>query len=138
MQNAINWSKVRKGKHEMHKPDDEAALGKQNEPYKSHKFDLITSCEKDIELLHRIEQVIKFEIEKRRDDLARRMDRKIAELWSAFEDFKHNFHLDRDYRRCDHVEIRDDKAESIMTEDPSDFAYQESAKSDLNASFEEK
>lgn len=123
MQSAIDSSNVRKERHEVRKPNNEAALEQQDESHKSNELEVTTLCESDIELLRRIKHVIKFEVQQQRDDLARRMDRKIAELWSAFEEFKHNFHLDRDYRRHDYVEINDDGAESITTEEPSDLVF---------------
>lgn len=97
-----------------------------------------TMSRDDTEFLRKVEHIIRFEVQQQRDDLARRMDRKIAELWSAFEDFKHNFHLNRNYRGHDYVAMNDDREESVATEDPSDSACQEGAKTDLNSSSEEK
>lgn len=56
----------------------------------------------------------------------KRIDQKIAEFWSAFENFKHNFHLDRDYRRH-YIEINSDETESNITESLCDSTCQETA-----------
>jgi len=70
------------------------------------------------------------------------MDQKIAQLYSAFDNFKHNFRLDRGYGRRDHVDplmmTDDDDVDSIKTGSLSEATTAETAKSDPNADSERK
>lgn len=137
MQNSVNLPNARKDKCKVYDLCD-AAVGRQEESYESTQSERATLREDKVEFLRRINRIIKFEVQQQRVDLVKRLDRKIAELWSAFEEFKHNFQLDRDYRRRNYVEMNNDRTESNTTEDLSDFTCRESAKSDLNTDFEEK
>ncbi|XP_072751874.1 uncharacterized protein [Anoplolepis gracilipes] len=132
MQSAINSSTVGKEKREAYKLSNNTAVDEQDESYKSNSSEMTTSCKDDTEFLHKIEHIVKFEVQQHRNDLVKQMDQKIAELWLAFENFKHNFHLDRDYRRHNYIEI------SNETEDSNDFTCQEAAKSYLNTDSEER
>lgn len=137
MQNVIDSSNVRRERDDMYKLDYDMTAEKQHESDTSNKSQMTISYQDNAEFLHRIEHIIKFEVQQQCDDIIRRMDRKIAELQSAFEDFKHNFRLNHHYLGQDYDEIND-KAEETITEDASDFTCQESAKSDLNTDSEEK
>jgi len=70
------------------------------------------------------------------------MDQKIAQLYSAFDNFKHNFRLDRGYDRRDVEPLMvtdDEDADSIKTQASlSDVTTAETAKSDPNADSERK
>lgn len=135
MQNAVNSSNVRRERDgEL---DYDTTAEKQHESDMTNKSEMITSCQDNAEFLHKIECIIKFEVQQRCDDVVKRMDRKIAELRSAFEDFKHNFRLDRHYLGRDYDEIND-RTQETLTEDASDFTCQENAKSDLNTDSKEK
>lgn len=137
MQNAINSSKVGREKREAYKSCNDTAVDKQDESCKSNSSERTTLYEDNAKFLHKIEHVVKFEVQQHRNDLVKRMDQKIAELWSAFENFKHNFHLDRDYRRHNYIEISNE-TESVITEDSNDFTCQEAAKSYLNTEDSEE
>lgn len=136
MQNVINTSNVRREKGEMYDCDD-TAVKKRDESYKSTNCEMTASYENNPKFLRRVEQIVKVEVQKHRDDLIKRIDQKIAEFWSIFENFKHNFHLDRDYRQYNYIEINSDETESNITESLCDSACQETTKSYLNTDFEE-
>lgn len=94
--NAVNLSNARKEKCQVCDLNDDTGTEKREEFYASE----VTICEDKANLLHKIKRIIKFKVQQQSDDLTKRLDRKIAELWSAFENFKHNFQLDRYYTRC--------------------------------------
>lgn len=137
MQHVINSSGIRKEKCEAYNCDD-TVIKKRDESHKSINSEMIASYENYAKFLRRIEHMVKVEIQQHRDDLIKRMDQKIAELWSAFENFKHNFHLDRDYRRHNYIEINSDETESNITEGLYDSTCQETARSYLNTDSEER
>lgn len=134
MQNTINSSNVGKEKYEK----SCNTTDKQDESCKSNSSEITTLYKDNAKLLHKIEHIIKFEVQQHRNDLIKWMDQKIAKLWLAFENFKHNFHLDRDYRRYNYTDINNE-TESIITEDSNDFiTCQEATKSCLNTDLEER
>lgn len=137
MQNAINSSNVGKEKRDAYKSCNNTTVDKQDVSCKSNNSEMTTLHEDNAKFLHKIEHIVKFEVQQHRNDLVKRMNQKIAELWLAFENFKHNFHLDRDYRRHNYIEINNE-TESIITEDSNDFTCQKAAKSYLNTDFEER
>jgi len=138
MQSTINSSNVGKEKRETYKSCNSTTVDKQDEPCTSNSSEMTTFYEDNAKFLHKIEHIIKFEVQQHRNDLVKRMDQKIEELWLAFENFKHNFHLDRDYRRHNYIDISNE-TESVVTEDSNDFiTCQEAAKSYLNTDFEER
>jgi len=136
MQNAINSSDVRKEKCETYNCDDTVAKNR-DEFHKSTNSEMTASYENNAKFLRRIEHIVKVEVQRHRDDLMKRLDQKIAEFWSAFENFKHNFHLDRDYRRHNYIEINSDETESNITEGLYDSTCQETMRSYLNTDSEE-
>lgn len=136
MQNAINSSNVGKEKRDAYKLCSNTTVDKQDESCKLNSSEMITIYENNAKFLHKIEHIVKFEVQQHRNDLVKRIDQKIEELWLAFENFKHNFHLDRDYRQLNYIEISNE-TESIITEDSNDFTSQNAAKSYLNTDFEE-
>ncbi|XP_011692706.1 PREDICTED: uncharacterized protein LOC105452875 isoform X2 [Wasmannia auropunctata] len=136
MQSAINLSDVRKEKCEAYERDD-TVVKKRDESHKSN-CEMTASYENNAKLLRRIEHFVKIEVQRHRDDLIKRIDQKIAEFWSAFEDFKHNFHLDRDYRRHNYVEVNSDETESNITEGLCDSTRETRETSYLNTDSEER
>jgi len=137
MQNAISSSNVRKEKCKVHKVCNDTPEENQDEACKLINFEIKTLHE-NVKFLHKIQHFIKFEIQQHHDDLVKRMDQKITELWSAFENFKHNFHLDRNYRLRNYIGINNDETESVTTELLSDLTYQETTKSEWNTDSEER
>lgn len=137
MQHVINTSDVRKEKCEAYNRDD-AVIEKRDAAHKSTNSEVIASYENCAKFLRRIEHIIKMEVQQHRDDLIKRIDQKLAEFWSAFENFKHNFHLDRDYRQHNYIEINTDETESNITEGLCDSTCQETAGSYLNTDSEER
>lgn len=112
-QNAINLSRVRKEQRDASESRNDSAEMR-DKSSKSRESGMAMLYEDNVEFLRRIERVVKFEIQQHRDELIKRMDRKFKQLWSAFDNFKHNFHLNRDYCRCDYVDNMDnDDADSI-------------------------
>ncbi|XP_024935758.1 uncharacterized protein LOC107274889 isoform X2 [Cephus cinctus] len=63
---------------------------------KENLFSKLLECV-DRNDLRRIEENLKMEIEINRKDQSKRMNEKICELWIAFEEFTHNFTLNRHY-----------------------------------------
>ncbi|XP_018354532.1 PREDICTED: uncharacterized protein LOC108755785 isoform X2 [Trachymyrmex septentrionalis] len=110
-QNAINSSEVRKEKSEVYECED-TTVKNRDDSNKPTNSKLIASYENNAKFLRRIEHIVKVEVQRHRDDLIKRIDRKIAEFWLAFENFKHNFHLDRNYCRHNYIEINSDETES--------------------------
>ncbi|XP_067211280.1 uncharacterized protein [Linepithema humile] len=136
MQNAINSSNARKEKCEVHRVRNDTVEENQDESCKLINLEM-TTLRENAKFVHKIEHFIKFEIQQHRNDLVKRMDQKIAELWSALENFKHNFHLDRDYRLRNYIGINNDETESVITELLSDLTCRETTKSEWNTDSEE-
>ncbi|XP_077258448.1 uncharacterized protein LOC143895285 [Temnothorax americanus] len=137
MQNVINTSDVRKKECEAYDCDD-TIIKNQDVSHKLTNPEMTASYKNDAKFLRRIKHIVKVEVQQHRDNLIRRIDQKIAELWSAFENFKHNFHLDRDYRQHNYIEVNTDETESNTTEGLCDSTCQETARSYLNTDFEER
>lgn len=120
--------------------DDEAAAAR-DKSWRSREPGTagILPGEDNAKFLRRIKHLVRLEIQQHRDDLMKRMDRKIARLWSAFENFQHNFYLDRDYCRRDRTDTDNDDADSIKTGGGlSDVTNRETAKSDANTDSEQR
>lgn len=107
----------------------------QDESCKLINFEMKTLHE-NAKFVHKIEHFVNFEIQRHCDGLVKRMDQKIAELWSVFENFKHNFHLDRDYRLRNYIGMHNDETESVITELSSDLTCQKTTKSEWNTDSE--
>lgn len=97
----------------------------QDEFYKSTDFEMKTREHEKAKFLQQIERFVRFEVQRHRDDLVKRIDQKIAELWSAFDNFTHNFHLDRDYRLRNYSRMDNDETETVVTELLSDLTCPE-------------
>ncbi|XP_018403049.1 PREDICTED: uncharacterized protein LOC108779969 [Cyphomyrmex costatus] len=110
-QNAINSSEIQKEKSEAYDCED-TTVKNRDESNKLTNSKLTASYENNAKFLRRIEHTVKVEVQRHRDDLIKRVDQKMAEFWLAFEKFKHNFHLDRNYCRHNYIEINSDETES--------------------------
>lgn len=135
MRDTISLSSVRNEKEcETCKVSNNRPDKKHDKSCKSQTSELTMLHKDNGKFLRRIERVIKFEVQQRCDDLTRQTNQKIAELRSAFENFKHNFYLDRNY-----VKINASETESaVETQELNDLKCQDTAKSDLNAGSAEK
>ncbi|XP_020286620.1 uncharacterized protein LOC109856105, partial [Pseudomyrmex gracilis] len=136
MRDTISLSSVRNEKEcETCKVSDIRSDKKHDRSCKSQTSELTMLHEDNGKFLRRIERIIKFEVQQHRDDLSRQTSQKIAELRSAFENFKHNFYLDRNYVKINTSEIA---GSAVETRESNDLECQDTARSDLNASSAEK
>ncbi|KAK2580652.1 hypothetical protein KPH14_007758 [Odynerus spinipes] len=59
--------------------------------------------ETNVKDIRRLEQLFKSKLQNQRDELTKLLTAKFVELWEAFEQFKHNFRVDRRYREYDYA-----------------------------------
>lgn len=122
MYSATNISNVKNTKCKEYKSYDDLLMKRQDRSSDQlSESEMTTLYEDNIKFLHSIEHIIKFIAQRQYDDLVKRIDQQIKEVWSAFEDFKHNFCLDHNYRRHNYVEVNNEEVDAIVTEDLNDF-----------------
>lgn len=133
MRNIINISDVRGKKCEAYDDTKE-----RDKSHKSTNSEMTESYENNAKFLRMIEHIIKVEVQQHHDNLMKRIDQKLAGFWLAFENFKHNFHLDRDYRQHNYVEINSDDTGSNVMEGLCGSTCDETVRSYLNTESEER
>lgn len=132
MRNVINTSNVRGEKCEAY----DTIVKERDESHKSTNSEMTESYENNAKFLRMMEHVIKVKVRQHSDNLIKRIDQKLAEFWSAFENFKHNFHLDRDYRQHNYTDLNSDETGSNITEGLGDSTCEETVRSYLNTDSE--